>query len=97
VIDEHARGEQVENEIDAMIRRRHDARVIQEGERPAHEAWMESEKRHDARRREENRAAWCEYHTGHAERHRAVLESLISRHEAEIVRLQAKPTTGEHR
>jgi hypothetical protein len=38
VIDEHARGEQVENEIDAMIRRRHDARVIQEGERPAHEA-----------------------------------------------------------
>jgi len=58
VIDEHARGEQVEREIDAMIRRRHDARVIQEGERPAHEAWMESEKRHDARRREENRAAW---------------------------------------
>ena len=50
-----AKSEQVENEIDAMIRRRHDARVVQEGERPAEEAWMESERRHESRMREENR------------------------------------------
>jgi hypothetical protein len=47
------KGEAVEHELDAMVRRRHDARVVQEGERPAHEAWMESERREDSRRREE--------------------------------------------
>jgi hypothetical protein len=44
------KGEAVEHELDAIIRRRHDARVIQEGERPAHEAWVESERREDARK-----------------------------------------------
>jgi hypothetical protein len=53
-----AKSEQVEHEIDGMIRRRHDARVIQEGDRPAEEVWMASERRHNARRLEDNRAAW---------------------------------------
>jgi hypothetical protein len=34
------------------------------------------------------RAAWCEYHQGQAARHRAVLESLIARHESEAERLR---------
>ena len=42
---------------------------------------------YNARRREENRLAWCEYHRDQAERHRAVLASLIARHEAEAQRL----------
>ena len=56
-----ARSEQVERELDAMVRRRHDRRVVKEGERPAEEAWAESERRHAAQRREENRIAWCDY------------------------------------
>ena len=56
-----ARSEQVESELDAMIRRRHDRRVGEEGERLIEEAWQESERRHAAQRREENRIAWCDY------------------------------------
>jgi hypothetical protein len=56
-----AKGETVENELTAMIERRHDRRVAEEGERPVEEAWQESERRHEARRREENRLAWCDY------------------------------------
>jgi hypothetical protein len=53
--------------------RRHDRRVADEGERPAEEAWAESERLQEARRREENRAArGDEYHQEQAERHRAV-------------------------
>ena len=43
--------------------------------------YMESVRAYTARRREEMRAAWCEYHQGQAARHRAVLEALIARHE----------------
>jgi hypothetical protein len=43
--------------------------------------YEESVRRYNARRQEENRLAWCEYHQGQAERHRAVLEELIARHE----------------
>jgi hypothetical protein len=53
-----AHGEIVENELDRLIRKRHDRRVAEEGERPERVAWTESERRYDARRRAENRAAW---------------------------------------
>ncbi len=64
------RGELVEKELDVFISRRHESRVVDEGERPTEEAWMESGRRHDASRREEMRAAWCEYHRGQAGRRR---------------------------
>jgi hypothetical protein len=51
-----SRSEKVE--LDAMIRRRDDARRKEEGDRPAEEMWAESERRYFARRSEENRAAW---------------------------------------
>jgi hypothetical protein len=44
-------------------------------------------RRYHSRWREENRAAWGEYHQGQAARHRAVLESLIARHEEEAAKL----------
>ena len=47
-----------------------------------------------SRWREENRAAWREYHQGQAARHRAVLESLIARHEGEDARLEATEPKG---
>jgi hypothetical protein len=57
--------------------------VAKEGERQAEEAWMESARRFDARRREERRREWADYHRGQAERCRAVLAALVSYHEAE--------------
>jgi hypothetical protein len=51
------------------------------------ELWQESVRDYTARRREEMRAAWCEYHQGQAVRHRAVLEALIARHEEQAVKL----------
>jgi hypothetical protein len=78
-----ARAEATEKELDALVRRRHDRRVESEGERAAEEMWAESERRHAARRREVNRAAWRTFHEDQAARHRAVLEGLIGYHNAE--------------
>jgi len=51
------RGELVEKELDAMIERRSRQKDPQEES----ELWQESVRRYDARRREENRLAWCDY------------------------------------
>jgi hypothetical protein len=58
---EVGRGEAVEHELDAFIAKRHEQRVKTEGERAIEAAWRESERREEARRREENRLAWCDY------------------------------------
>ena len=52
-----ARGEMVERELDAIIERRSRQKDPEE----ASEAWQESVRRYNARRREENRLAWCDY------------------------------------
>jgi hypothetical protein len=52
-----ARGEMVEKELNAMIERRSRQKYPEE----ASEAWQESVRRYNARRREENRLAWCDY------------------------------------
>jgi hypothetical protein len=85
-----ARGEIVEAELDRFIRTRHDRRVADEGERSALEAWAESERRYDGRRRQENRAAWYGWHLDQAERHRRTLEALIASHEERA----AEPVDG---
>jgi hypothetical protein len=54
---EHA--EMVEKQLDAMIQRR--ARKGDVDPDEASELWRESVKRYNARRREENRLAWCDY------------------------------------
>jgi hypothetical protein len=77
------RGELVEKELDAMIERRSRQKDPDE----EHELWRSSVTAYNARRSEELRAAWCEYHQGQAARHRAVLEALIARHEAAAERL----------
>lgn len=80
-----ARSEMVEAEEDRLIEKRSREGEVDPDERE--ELWKESVRRYNARRREEMRAAWCEYHQGQAVRHRGVLESLIARHEAEAERL----------
>jgi hypothetical protein len=51
------------------------------------ELWKESVRAYTARRHEEMRAAWHEYHQGQAERYRAVLKCLIAHHEEQAARL----------
>ena len=85
-----ARGEATEKELDAMISRRHDQRVASEGERSEEELWAESERKYAARRREENRIAWCAYY-------RNIAGALYARAEEYIVRAEklsedAKPS-----
>ena len=55
---------------------------------------MESERRYNARRREEMRAARVEYHSGQVVRLRAVLESLIAGHEEQVAKLMEGQTKG---
>jgi hypothetical protein len=56
------------------------ARILEPG-------YVGSVRRYASRWQEENRAAWTEYHRSQAARHRAVLESLIARHEVEAAKL----------
>jgi hypothetical protein len=83
---EHA--EMVEKQLDALIQRR--ARKGDVDPDEAEELWKASVRRYHARRAEELRAAWCQHHQEQAARLKAVLEGLISRHEAEAERYLAK-------
>ncbi len=72
--------EAVDAELDRLISKRasQDTRPDPDELEPG---YVESVRRFNARRREENRAAWCEYHHLQAERHRSILEALIEHHE----------------
>ncbi len=49
--------------------------------------WKASVRRHNARRSEEMRAAWRDYHQGQAECLRRTLEALIAHHETQAKKL----------
>jgi hypothetical protein len=74
-------AESVERELDRLIEKRHDQRVQSEGERLEEELWRESERKHQAKRREENRIAWCAYYRG-------IAGALYARAEEYIVRAE---------
>ena len=76
-----SRSEQVETDLDRLIAKRHDQRVLSEGERLEEELWRESERKHIAHRREENRIAWCAYY-------RNIAGALYARAEEYIVRAE---------
>jgi len=52
-----ARGEIVESELDRLVERRSRQKDPDEES----ELWRESVRRYNARRKEENRLAWCDY------------------------------------
>src|SRR5918995_1079143 len=83
-----AHGEMVEKQLDALIQRRTRKGDVDPDERE--ELWKASVRAYTARREEEMRAAWCEHHQEQAARLKAVLEGLISRHEAEAERYLAR-------
>jgi hypothetical protein len=76
-----AKGEATEKELDAPICRRHDQRVLSEGERAELDAWQVTERLEAARKREENCIAWCAYY-------RRVAGALYARAEEYIVRAE---------
>ena len=73
-----ARGEMVERELDAMIERRSRQKDPDE----EHEIWQESVRRYNAKRREENRLAWCDYFSHLASALRARAEEYDHRSRA---------------
>jgi hypothetical protein len=52
-------GELAEKQLAVLIERRSRNREVDPDEREEH--WKESVRRYNARRREENRLAWCDY------------------------------------
>ena len=86
-----ARRDAVEVELNRLIEKR-SAPETDPDERD--ELWKASVAAYNARRREENRLAWCEYHRDQAERHRAILEALIAEHRAQAERYELGPKGG---
>lgn len=77
------RGELVKKELDQMIERRSRQKDPEE----ASEAWQESVRRFNEKRRQMERLEWHAFHCGQAERHRRTLQELISFHETQAERL----------
>ena len=75
------------NDLDRLISKRasQDRRPDPDELEPG---YVESVRRFNARVRAENRAAWCEYHRGQAERLRASLVRLVEFHEEQAAKLQ---------
>ena len=84
----YAKGIRADNEANAFIAKRDAQRKQTEGKRPVEVAWAESTGRYDAARLARMRAAWADYHRTMADRHRATLAALVSRHEAEAARYE---------
>ena len=77
-------GERAEAHLDALITKRHEARVKDEGERPAEEAWAESERVYFAKRQQEIADQWKDYR-----RHMRDLHwRLGDEHDAELKKLE---------
>jgi hypothetical protein len=74
-----SRGESVEAEINSFISKRHERCVKMEEERPIEDVWRASERRQEARRREENRLAWQSYFSRLAKSLRARAEEYDQR------------------
>jgi predicted solute-binding protein len=86
-----ARGEMVEKELNAMIERRSRQKDPEED----HQFWQESVRRYSARRDEENRLAWHQYHRDQAERHRRTLNNLIEHHQTQAAKLMQDQPKGD--
>jgi hypothetical protein len=83
-----ARRDMVEVELNRLMEK-WSSQEIDPEERD--ELWKASVAAYNARIREENRLAWCEYHRDQAERHRGILEALIAEHQAQAEKYELGP------
>ncbi len=61
---------------------------IDRAQREREEIWKESVRKYALRVQADRRDAWIAYHYAMIEKHRSMLEGLIARHRAAIVRLE---------
>jgi hypothetical protein len=80
-----SRSEQVETDLDRLIEKRHDQRVLSEDERAAEELWQENVRRFHERQEADHRFAWHEYEM----RLYRVHADLAAEHLARAERLEA--------
>ncbi len=73
-----------DRELSRLIERRAESNPDPDETEPG---YVESVRAHNARRSEEMRAAWCEYHQLQAASLRQTLENLIAEHEAKAMKL----------
>jgi len=74
----------VEQQLDAMIRRRDTERRKSEGERREEELWQESERQYQAKRQAELIYAWVSYHEEAASRALANGKEINASNKAQI-------------
>jgi hypothetical protein len=85
LLDEVARVEKLEAELNAMIERR---ALKASGEQDVIEdLWRESVRRVREQTRRENRAAWYAFHLDQADRIRRTMTALVESHEAKAAAL----------
>jgi hypothetical protein len=89
-----SRSEQVETDLDNLIDRRDKMRRTLEGERREEEAWRESTRIFNEKRRLQARHEWHLHHTSQAERLRNTLEALIEHHQEKAEELAKAPLGG---
>ena len=78
--------EQIETDLTNLIERRHDRRVVEEGERRSEEKWAASERAYFARQDEARQLELLTYHEAQAQRLKTTLSALVGRHESEAER-----------
>jgi hypothetical protein len=76
-----SRSEAIETDLENLIDRRDKARRLEEGERAEEQAWVESTRAHNEKRRQQARHEWHQHHLTQAERLRNTLEALATEHE----------------
>jgi hypothetical protein len=79
-----AHGGMVSAELNRLIEKRSSRKTDPDEQ---DDLWKASVAAYNARRREEMREAWCEYHEGQAERHRRTLQDLIAHHVTQAAKL----------
>jgi hypothetical protein len=79
-----AHGEMVEAELNRLIEKR----AALEDPEAKDALWQRSVERYNARKEEEMRAAWFEYHQGQAAHLRTTLKALIAHHEERAALLE---------
>ena len=86
-MDTFARGETAEHHLDALITKRHDQRVKEEGERREEELWQESERQYRAKRHAELTFEWCEFYERQAQAAIANGERIAAENRAKAQKL----------
>ncbi len=81
------RGEAIEKELDSLIKRRGVGAKKNGQDAELEEMWKASERRDTARRRQENRALWYEFHMRLSDAHTAISRE----HEAKALALLEGP------